>query len=103
MALRGDPAMRPLLDDLVMPWIAPVAAIRRAAGVAPADADADARLAIATTRGLLLDLLATDDVEGTTRAFERFGALLSAVEPEPAGAPAPNDRPTRQRDRKRSS
>ena len=76
LALQGDPAMRPLLDDLVEPWLGPVAAMRRAAGVAPDAAAADARLALAVTRGLLLDLLATGDHEGTTRAFERFGELM---------------------------
>jgi AcrR family transcriptional regulator len=80
MALQGDPAMRPLLDDLIEPWLEPVAAVRRAAGVAPADATADARLALAVTRGLLLDLLATGDQEGTTRAFERFGELMRMSE-----------------------
>lgn len=76
MALQGDPAMQPLLDDLIEPWLEPVASIRRAAGVAPDAAAADARLALAVTRGLLLDLLATGDHEGTTRAFERFGELM---------------------------
>lgn len=91
MALQGDPAMRPLLDDLIEPWLEPVASIRRAAGVAPEAATADARLAIAVTRGLLLDLLATGDHEGTTRAFARFGELMRLSE---------GDQPPR---RKRSS
>lgn len=76
MALQGDPTMRPLLDDLITPWLAPVAEIRRRQGVSPDDAAADARLALAVTRGLLLDLLATGDLDATTRAFERFGELL---------------------------
>jgi AcrR family transcriptional regulator len=80
MALQGDPAMQPLLDDLIEPWLEPVASIRRAAGVAPDAAAADARLALAVTRGLLLDLLATGDHEGTTLAFERFGELMQMSE-----------------------
>lgn len=76
MALQGDPAMKPLLDDLIEPWLEPVAAIRRRQGVGADDARADARLALAVTRGLLLDLLATGDLDATTRAFERFGDLL---------------------------
>ncbi len=80
MALQGDPAMRPLLDDLIEPWLEPVASMRRAAGVAPEAAAADARLALAVTRGLLLDLLATGDHDGTTRAFERFGELMRMSE-----------------------
>jgi hypothetical protein len=35
-------------------------------------AQTEARLAVAVTRGLLLDLLATGDREGTTAAFERY-------------------------------
>ncbi|MFN8022556.1 MAG: TetR/AcrR family transcriptional regulator [Acidimicrobiales bacterium] len=76
MALQGDPAMQPLLDDLVAPWLEPIAAIRMRQGVSRDDALADARLSIAVTRGLLLDVLATGDRDGATRAFQRFGQLL---------------------------
>ena len=96
MALQGDPAMQPLLDDLILPWLEPMTALRRSAGVDEADARSDARLALAVTRGLLLDLLATGDVEATTLAFERFGQLMRAAEPARA------DR-SGQRERKRSS
>ena len=96
MALQGDPAMQPLLDDLILPWLEPMTALRRAAGVDEADARSDARLALAVTRGLLLDLLATGDVEATTLAFERFGQLLRTAEPGRANRSG-------QRERKRSS
>jgi AcrR family transcriptional regulator len=36
----------------------------------------DARLALAVVRGLLLDLVATEDRRGVDRAFDRFAALL---------------------------
>jgi hypothetical protein len=41
-----------------------------------------ARLSLAVTRGLLLDLLASEDITGTTDAFELFTGLLeqAAVE-----------------------
>lgn len=81
MALHGDPDMRPLLDGLVTPWIEPIAAMRRREGVAPADAAADARLALATTRGLLMDLLATGDTDAVMAAFERFGRLVRSTAP----------------------
>jgi AcrR family transcriptional regulator len=99
MALQGDPAMQPLLDDLILPWLEPMTALRRAAGVDEAAARSDARLALAVTRGLLLDLLATGDVEATTLAFERFGQLLRAAEPARADRVAGSG----QRERKRSS
>jgi AcrR family transcriptional regulator len=38
------------------------------------------RLALAVIRGLLLDLVATDDHDGTTAALRRFAALLEAAE-----------------------
>jgi AcrR family transcriptional regulator len=82
MALQGEPSMRPLLDDLITPWLAPVTEIRRRQGASPDDAAADARLALAVTRGLLLDLLATGDLDATTRAFERFGVLLGIARDE---------------------
>jgi AcrR family transcriptional regulator len=90
MALQGDPTMRPLLDELITPWLEPLAALRRNAGADAATAQIDARLMLAATRGLLLDLLATGDYEATTLAIRRLGALMAAsTEP--------------QRERKRSS
>jgi AcrR family transcriptional regulator len=40
------------------------------------------RLGLAVTRGLLLDLVATDDAPGVTAAAERFGDLLRAAQTE---------------------
>src|SRR5690606_26751518 len=58
-ALQGRSWAAPMLDRVVDDWLEPIAAALRT--VDP-DADViDARLAIAVTRGLLLDLLATGD------------------------------------------
>ncbi len=73
-ALQGRAWARPLLDTVVDVWIAPAAARLRAAGMDKADAEAEARLAIAVTRGLLLDLLATGDRRAVDAAAERFFA-----------------------------
>jgi AcrR family transcriptional regulator len=74
-ALQGAPGTVELLDGIVESWIEPVAAMRRAEGM-PADrARAQARLEVATTRGLLLDLLATGDRAGVDAALEQFIAL----------------------------
>ena len=74
-ALQGAPGTAELLDGIVESWIEPVAAMRRAQGL-PADrARAQARLEVATTRGLLLDLLATGDRAGVDAALEQFIAL----------------------------
>ena len=58
MALQGDPTMQPLLDDLVTPWLEPIATLRMRQGVGRDDA------------------LATGDREAATRAFVHFGRLL---------------------------
>ena len=72
---------------MVEPWITYIAAALADAGADETTARADARLAVAITRGLLLDLLATGDREGVTEAFERY---LRYAEPSapPAEQPA---------------
>lgn len=74
-ALQGRSWATPLLDGAIDTWIAPVAQALAASG---ADSDpAAVRLAIAVTRGLLLDLLATGDRAAVDEAMRRFvhGAL----------------------------
>ena len=51
----------------------------------PVEARAEARLAIAVTRGLLLDLLATGDLDAVGAAMDRFTALYLHARPELAG------------------
>jgi hypothetical protein len=64
-----------MLDGVVESWVAPIAALNVRNGVAPGDARATARLSVAVTRGLLLDLLATGDQDGVREAMERLLAL----------------------------
>ncbi len=80
-ALLGRPGTEGFLDDVIESWVAPLAAQMIEAGADPKTARADARLAVAATRGLLLDLLATGDRKGVTEAYERFVQLTI-----PAGA-----------------
>jgi hypothetical protein len=61
-----------LLDGIVEDWLAPATAINVAMGVPEPLARAHARLGIAVTRGLLLDLLATRDVAGIDAAMDAF-------------------------------
>jgi AcrR family transcriptional regulator len=81
-ALRGRPGTEGFLDGIVESWVAPVAAALVEAGADERTARADARLAVAVVRGLLLDLLATGDRAGVTEAYERYLQYASA-----AGAP----------------
>jgi hypothetical protein len=83
-ALRGRPGTEGFLDGIVESWVAPVAAALVEAGADERTARADARLAVAVVRGLLLDLLATGDRAGVTEAYERFLQRVSATAAPPA-------------------
>ena len=91
----SDPALRPLEQlffslyvrllqqgrdqqaaALVASWLEPVEALLTAHGVVPEQAAAQARLGLAVTRGLLLDLLATGDRAGTDAAHRAYVAAL---------------------------
>ena len=75
-ALQGRPHAQGLLDEAIDAWLDPVAEILVGQGTPPADARAEARLMLAVTRGLLLDLLATGDRPGVDAAMARFVRLL---------------------------
>jgi len=71
-ALQGRPHTSAVLDGIVDAWLDPIAQPSIDRGV-PADiARAHARLGIAVTRGLLLDLLATRDVAQVDAAMDAF-------------------------------
>lgn len=71
-ALLGRPGTEGFLEANVEPWISTIADVWVKAGMDNSAARAEARLAMAVTRGLLLDLLATGDRDGATEAFERY-------------------------------
>ena len=64
-----------LLDGIVDSWVEPAVEMSRRYGVPDDVARVDARLAVAVTRGLLLDLLATGDRAAVDAAMERFVSL----------------------------
>jgi AcrR family transcriptional regulator len=73
-ALQGDEAIRPLLEDDIAHWLDTNVVLTAPLGV-PADvARTHARLGLAVTRGLLLDLLATGDRDGVERALQVFAS-----------------------------
>jgi AcrR family transcriptional regulator len=76
-ALQGSPHARPLLDGIVEQWVEPLTRIAVAQGRPEAEARAEARLGVAVTRGLLLDLLATGDRDAVDAAMERYIAALA--------------------------
>ena len=73
-ALQGDDAIRSLLDDDVAHWLDANVALSTPLGVPAETARTHARLGLAVTRGLLLDLLATGDRAGVEGALEAFAA-----------------------------
>jgi len=75
-ALLGRPGTEGFLEDALEGWITPVAESMASAGVDQNKARVLARLGLAATRGLLLDLLASGDIAGVTDAFELFIGLL---------------------------
>jgi AcrR family transcriptional regulator len=90
-ALQGRPHATDLLDGIVDSWLEPLTALNIAQGLPPQRARAGARLGIAVTRGLLLDLLATGDRAGADAAMDLFidlYARLTAAESPLDSGPA---------------
>ena len=75
-ALLARPGTEGFLEDALDGWITPVAKSMVSVGVDQDKARVLARLGLAATRGLLLDLLASGDSAGVTDAFELFTGLL---------------------------
>ena len=71
-AIQGRPHTVEMLDGIIDDWLEPAAEINMALGLSREEAVAHARLGIAVTRGLLLDLVATRDVDGVNAAMEAF-------------------------------
>lgn len=78
-ALQGRPHATALLDGIVDTWLEPLTELNVARGMSPERARASARLGLAATRGLLLDLLATGDRAGVDEAMELFIALYEQL------------------------
>ena len=84
-ALQGRTPMVAFLDTVVESWLEPATAVGVRAGLPRRRARAWARLGLAATRGLLLDLLATEDRKGCDDAME---ALIAALPLELSGGSA---------------
>jgi AcrR family transcriptional regulator len=77
-ALQGRPGTTGLLDGVVDSWLAPVVELLERLGFPDEHAAAQARLGLAVTRGLLLDLLATGDRHACDAAMEHYIRLGAA-------------------------
>ena len=63
-------------ESIISAWDDPVSGLFERWGFSPAEARARARLSLATTRGLLLDLLLTGDVDRLTASSDLFSELI---------------------------
>ncbi len=76
LALRHPEDYQPFLNTVVADWLAPLQTTFQRNGSEPAVARAQASLAIAVVRGLLLDLLTTEDHDRVTAALQLASDLL---------------------------
>ncbi len=74
-ALAGRRGLEGFLDRIVDAWVEPLTEYAVIRGASPEVARADARLGVAVTRGLLLDLVATGDRKAVDAAYQRFLAM----------------------------
>jgi hypothetical protein len=72
--LQGEEGIRPLLKENIEGWIAANIELGAALGIPDDVMRAHARLGLAVSRGLLMDLLATGDRRGVDAAMEVFAA-----------------------------
>lgn len=85
-ALQGREWAKPLLDGIVESWVAPLAASLEQSGVSRDAARAAARLSVAVTRGLLLDVLATGENAEVDAAMRLFLRMFHRQLSDPGGA-----------------
>jgi AcrR family transcriptional regulator len=72
LALRDRPGTAGLRQALIEPWLAVFGVAAERIGLPRESSRLDARIGMALTRGLLLDLLVTGDRAGVDAAMERF-------------------------------
>jgi AcrR family transcriptional regulator len=77
-ALLNRPGTEGFLDNVVDGWTQPMVASLVETGFDADLAATHARLALAVVRGLLLDLVATDDDAGTREAFDLYLRAVAA-------------------------
>jgi AcrR family transcriptional regulator len=90
-ALLGRREPGGFVDRVVDDWVEPITQRLVDSGIASDLAAAHARLGLAVVRGLLLDLLATNDLAGATRAFDLYvDTVVATLTNRPGTAAAPS-------------
>jgi len=85
-ALQGRPYAVAFLDGIVDSWVDVTLRLFHTDGLSQPQARALARLGVAVTRGLLLDVLATGDDAGVDAAFEHYLAAITSLHGALGGA-----------------
>ncbi|ADB30817.1 transcriptional regulator, TetR family [Kribbella flavida DSM 17836] len=80
-AMQGLPHTEALKADLITVWLPPLTDLCVKAGVPPDQAPAYARLGLAAARGLLFDLLLTDDRPAVDEASALLNRLFTLPSP----------------------
>ena len=75
-SLLARPGTEGFLEEALEGWISPIVDSMTNSGIDRAEARVLARLGLAVTRGLLLDVLGSGDSAGATQAFELFMKLM---------------------------
>lgn len=78
-ALQGRPGTEGFLDRIVDAWVEPLTEYGTRRGLSREVAQADARLSVAVSRGLLLDLVATGARAAVDAAYLRYLELYDSV------------------------
>ncbi len=78
-ALQGRPYAVAFLDGIVESWVDVTLRLFHTDGLPEHEARALARLGVAVSRGLLLDVLATGDDAGVDAAFEHYLAAITSL------------------------
>jgi AcrR family transcriptional regulator len=76
-ALQGRPGTTELLDGIISDWLEPVTELLTRHGMPRARARAHARLGLAISRGLLLDLVTTHDRAGVDDAMAVYTEMFT--------------------------
>lgn len=92
-ALHGRPWTRSFRESVIAAWVQPLTELFEKHGFAHTEAADRARLALAVSRGLLMDLLMTGERDRVDAAMELLAPLVS--QPGGGHAPATGGRPGR--------
>jgi AcrR family transcriptional regulator len=96
-AMRGRPWTASFRESVIAAWDEPLTSLFRRHGFGRAESSKRARLALAVARGLLLDLLITDDRRQVTAAADLFVRLVTAPPATTRATQAPGRRSARRR------